>query len=691
MGELTLTMLEQWHQNEEYEKVVQALEEMIPEDMTDNLYGQLARALSYLQRYDEALDALDHVSEEGRDDTWWYRRGYALFYLEQYEEARRALETVVKINPDDVEAAEFAEDCAEMMLRQKNKVPFRERVETFWEEFEDREAQLRELMDQEKLEEAVELTNNLMAYAFHDAYFELGKNEDRYELVLTAEGQRHRLFLLNYWWDHAPEALMERWDFHVGRLRCTNLEQWKLQMFGLEVSADEIRIWPELSENQMDVIMYSPVLAQYLDGEGEEGKISEDTAYSVAEILLDQALGEKVAINTVSGLELLTEPMDGESMSISELYDFAKKNCSDWDADPCDGYMSYRAVPLENWRLREDVIAGSSCVNRLVNEYYADEREIFNESLEDGAIFGFLFFNQDSSDPFEIVNTRARIEEALEERAEDFCRIIGGATGSYYNYIDVVVYDQIEFLTVATEILNDQKNLREMGFSEYVMGGVETDLRIRQPEYYTDSERNALEKHIKEQFGAFDRVIHEGISPDIHVDLAVIEPDDERDYYTICTMGMGAHRMNVPYNMRGHGLDRAELFITLPKDWKLESEDERDYWPLRWLKLLARLPIQNDSWLGFGHTVPNEKPFADNTELSGVILTSAAGFGDEAGECTLPDGTCVTFYRVIPIYESEMKYKIEYGAKALFDLMDEEDMDHILDIHRPNLCDWETK
>ena len=138
MGELTLTMLEQWHQNEEYEKVVQALEELVPEDMTDNLYGQLARALSYLQRYDEALDALDHVSEEGRDDTWWYRRGYALFYLEQYEEARRALETVVKINPNDLEAAEFAEDCAEMMLRQKNKVPFRQRVESFWEEFEAR-------------------------------------------------------------------------------------------------------------------------------------------------------------------------------------------------------------------------------------------------------------------------------------------------------------------------------------------------------------------------------------------------------------------------------------------------------------------------------------------------------------------------------------------------------------------------
>ena len=68
-----------------------------------------------------------------------------------------------------------------------------------------------------------------------------------------------------------------------------------------------------------------------------------------------------------------------------------------------------------------------------------------------------------------------------------------------------------------------------------------------------------------------------------------------------------------------------------------------------------------------------------------MILNSAAGFGDESGECTLPDGTCVTFYRVIPIYEEEMEYKIAYGAKALFDLMEEEDVNHVLDIHRPNL------
>ena len=56
---------------------------------------------------------------------------------------------------------------------------------------------------------------------------------------------------------------------------------------------------------------------------------------------------------------------------------------------------------------------------------------------------------------------------------------------------------------------------------------------------------------------------------------------------------------------------RAELMIALPAEWKLadsQLEDERWYWPIRNLKALARLPHEYETWLGFGHTVPNGDP-----------------------------------------------------------------------------------
>ena len=76
----------------------------------------------------------------------------------------------------------------------------------------------------------------------------------------------------------------------------------------------------------------------------------------------------------------------------------------------------------------------------------------------------------------------------------------------------------------------------------------------------------AVEQHIKRYFGEFGSVFHELVSPDIHVDICVVPPSEERDYYTLVTMGMGAHRMNVPEELAEYKLERAELAIALPSD-----------------------------------------------------------------------------------------------------------------------------
>ena len=193
-----------------------------------------------------------------------------------------------------------------------------------------------------------------------------------------------------------------------------------------------------------------------------------------------------------------------------------------------------------------------------------------------------------------------------------------------------------------------------------------------EPEVYSEDEMSAIEQHIKNTFGEFENVFHELVSPDIHVDICVVPPSDERDYYTLVTMGMGAHRMNVPEELAEYKLERAELAIALPSDWKLDEEslkDERWYWPIGLLKVLARLPISNDTWLGFGHTMDKQSPFAEDTKLKAAILTGPQGV-EEGGEvCTLPSGEEVNFYQVIPLYHNEMEYKMEHDADALLEKM----------------------
>lgn len=205
------------------------------------------------------------------------------------------------------------------------------------------------------------------------------------------------------------------------------------------------------------------------------------------------------------------------------------------------------------------------------------------------------------------------------------------------------------------------------------------------PVVYTPEEIEALEAHIGKYYGKFDGVFHELVSPDIHVDIAMIKPTAERNYWVLCTMGMGAKPMNVPEEIAEYRLERAEIVACLPPDWNMESQDEEWYWPLRWLKILARLPGDADTWLGWGHTIPKGEPMAANTALSGVMLLTPGAFEPEAYICDLPNGEVVNFYQMLPLYDEEMDFKLENGADALLERMGDEMLEYIK-TNRENVC-----
>lgn len=196
------------------------------------------------------------------------------------------------------------------------------------------------------------------------------------------------------------------------------------------------------------------------------------------------------------------------------------------------------------------------------------------------------------------------------------------------------------------------------------------------PEVYTIEEMEAVEEHIRKYFGEIGHVFHELVSPDIHVDICVVPPDREREYYTLVTMGMGARRMQVPEELAKYRLERAELAIALPPDWRLDEDsmkDERWYWPVRLLKVLARLPIQSDTWLSWGHTMDNQRPFAEDTKLCGAILGEPQNIRKEGFFCHLPGGEEINFYQVIPLHREELEYKLEHNAEALLEKLEEAD------------------
>jgi Suppressor of fused protein (SUFU) len=138
----------------------------------------------------------------------------------------------------------------------------------------------------------------------------------------------------------------------------------------------------------------------------------------------------------------------------------------------------------------------------------------------------------------------------------------------------------------------------------------------------------------------------------------------------------------------------AEVVAILPKGWPLSKadwQDERNYWPIRLLKTLARYPHERGTWLGYGHSLANgeseadTKPYAEGTALCATVLLPPMSLGEAAWSFKRADGKPVYFWAVVPLYLSEMKYKIEQGADALMDLFDRHGVTDRIDPLRPSV------
>ena len=202
--------------------------------------------------------------------------------------------------------------------------------------------------------------------------------------------------------------------------------------------------------------------------------------------------------------------------------------------------------------------------------------------------------------------------------------------------------------------------------------------------------------HIDQYFGVYSEMIHDDSDPEYPLDIVIIAPRLEHDYYTLVTIGLSRCRMNFPEERREEKLERAELLINLPRDWKLTKADcreERWSWPIRMLLATARFPMEDPEVGLESRTTLMEGedgvPFAKDTDLRGAILLWPGPFGQDAFACCLPDGEEVNFYQVIPLYREEIQYKLERGADALLDLCPDESLE-VIDPHRLNVVtDWE--
>lgn len=213
-------------------------------------------------------------------------------------------------------------------------------------------------------------------------------------------------------------------------------------------------------------------------------------------------------------------------------------------------------------------------------------------------------------------------------------------------------------------------------------------------------------RHIERTIGPSPMVFHEIISADMHLDIHIIPPQPGpaapdhprgRNFFTLVTSGMSARPM--PGHADSARAPRLlELMISLPADWPGLRPDgtfiqdqmchEENWWPIRWLKKLARMPVEEDAALAEGYMVPgtpDASPYAAGTRLGCVALFPSV-LHPKAAHLVVHDDIAIDFLALWPLFPEEMMLRHQHGPAALQSALTAAGITDLIDPRRNSLA-----
>jgi hypothetical protein len=200
----------------------------------------------------------------------------------------------------------------------------------------------------------------------------------------------------------------------------------------------------------------------------------------------------------------------------------------------------------------------------------------------------------------------------------------------------------------------------------------------------------AMHDHLERCFPGRDGlVLHEKISPTVHLDVMVVRPTAVYPHLRLVTCGVAELPMRVPPGWSD--TPYAEFSIALPPDWPVSMEafrDERFYWPVRLLKHLGRVPHDSETFLWTGHTLHGDRsqPYGPDTQLCASLIVPPLIAPQEFGRFDVDGGRSVRILGVLPLYAEELEVKLQHGLQALMDLIDRSELTDVVVPHRQNLA-----
>ena len=495
-----LAQCQKWYEESKHCKIIETLEAISADDCTPEMDSELARAYNNLadphkptcnEMLKKAIALLEPHEEYFKDDHCWnFRMGYSYYYLDQEARALKYFEKALEARPNDEDTKEFICWCKERIDYPMFYECFKDRTKKAWKEFIKQEKELRKIMDEDKNnehgKELIKKCEDILNIAFYSVSFELGYNGEKYELILTPEGDKIKLFELIYFVKHAPKEIENNWNILVGRQANTDIA---IRVEGFDINGDDVLVWIDKNDQGVDLSIYCEKTQTLL-------KEEENRVWWLLTTLTDLILGEIIHMRYIDSLNILDSIQDKEWITLTNLPKKLEEMGFKLSNDPeslLELYTGYQMNPIQdkNADLRLDTIFGSSCCVALLNEYLCNEEDSMDMLHADGSVAGFFYyplssFAKDDSTQ-QIFDFRDSLEDYLLNNCGESLTLIGGATGSNYGYVDFIAWDLSHVLQTAKEFFIDT-NIEWANFHVFRRNAGSLCLKYSQDENNDDQE-----------------------------------------------------------------------------------------------------------------------------------------------------------------------------------------------------------
>ncbi len=453
--------INQLHEEDEHEKIIEIITSIPNEEMNTELFSLLARAYNNTEEYDKALDNLMYIREECIDDNLWnYRVGYAYYYNGNKENAEIYFKKAYDLDNEDSDAYNFYILCSE---DRDEGINFEKRVNIFWKWFEENEKIISDFIEKKSSmssDEIAEFVSEGTLLISNDLQFNFGGN---YEFIFTIEGKEYLFYLTPRIVSAMPDKLKSKWKFFPYMPK-QNVENFNFKIYDKDFSFEEILVYAEFNKDadSFNLKFYNEKL----------NELEEDYAYNTFYIMLEHAIGENIAKFYLGEALKSYEKLDG-MIELTKLYDFIIDILKNRDKkiieEPTERYSFYERKPYDNY-LRDDIFMGNSCYMGLVYDFYNYNYDALVKISKMGAraVYLHYHFYENKDNDFDdeninkiLLNERDNITDDIENimgekgSGKEIGIILGSAFGTLGGYIDLLLYNQDEFIKRAEEVLKN--------------------------------------------------------------------------------------------------------------------------------------------------------------------------------------------------------------------------------------------